>query len=134
MSDDFNIDQAERVLMAAQSALAPNRGHDRIVQFPEVTKWLGYSVTELKRLRVARVAMVSEALNELNGLMLNQLEDALRRRGSLVEAVKEFREKNYKLDRGADGNWRWVARPDSDIHAAIEKLTSAMLDAERTTQ
>lgn len=134
MSDDFDIDLAERVLMNAQHALAPNRGPERIVQFPDVTKWLGRSIDELKRLRVARVALVSEALNELNGLMLTQLDDALRRRGSLVEAVKEFRERNYRLDRQEGGAWRWVPKADSDIHAAIEKLTRAMLDAERSIQ
>lgn len=134
MSDDFDIDQAERVLMQAQHALAPNRGPERIGMFPEVTKWLGYSVTELKRLGVARVALLSEALNELNGLMLTQLDDALRRRGNLVEAVKEYRERNFKLTRCEDGQWRWLAKQDSDTHAAIEKLTKAMLEAERSIQ
>jgi len=132
VADDFDLDHAERVLMSAQTALAHSRGFDRIAQFPNVTEWLGKSLTELKRLRAGRLTMIRDALGELNALMMAQLEDALRRRGSLIEAIKEFRENNYHLRRGDDGKWRWAPKPDSDIHKAIEKLTAATLEAEKS--
>lgn len=134
MADEFDLDQAERVLMSAQLALAPGHGADRLQQFGGLTEWFGRSVAEIKRTRVGRIALVTEALNELNGLMLTQLDDALQRRGSLIEAVKEFRERNYYLAKNYEGEWRWTPRPESVIHDAIEKLTKAMLEAERSLQ
>lgn len=134
VADEFDLDHAERVFVSAQLALSPGHAPDRLQLFEAVTTWLGRAVTEVKRLRVGRVALVAEALNELNALMLTQLDDAIARRGTLLEAVREFRDRNYFLARDESGHWRWTPRPDSLIHDAIEKLTTAMIEAERSVQ
>ena len=123
MANDFDLREAETVLTNAQAALPHGYAHDRIAQFPGVVDCLDKAIGEVKALRTRRAALLSEALSELNALMLTQLDDALQKHDDLRTAVRDFRDRNYYVARGDDGKYRWTPRDDSKIHEALENLS-----------
>jgi hypothetical protein len=127
-NDTFDLAAAERMLV---NALATTQGADKISLFTPMAHVFRDSLSEVKRLRVTNAAMLSEAVRELSAAVIADLSETLVRFGEVTAAVTTYREENFETRRDPDGKYRWKVKPQSDLHAAIEKLSAAVHKAQK---
>lgn len=133
MANDYDIAKAEALLMQARNALGKGvvRAADRLHLFAEVTDKLGRSVIEIRRLQSGRAEAIHEALDELRGLLREEIELAVTKHTSMTAAFTELRKTMFfrpDPNGGKHGLWD---RQDDKLHEfsrAFDKLVKAHMD------
>ena len=126
MADDFDLDNAERVLMTAQAATGHMRAAERLSMFPEVVDTLGSSVREVKRLRITRATAIEEAREDMRQVIAEEIRAAIEHYGRVMPALEALHAK-VTMKQRADGKFRWWPDSEFEFSEAYDKLRAAHL-------